>query len=51
VAVKVEVDGVPAFPGAAGVIYNQRLQVLSAKLAGLLNTTTGIVTQRKSVFF
>jgi hypothetical protein len=44
VAVKVEVDGVPAFPGATGVIYNQRLQVLSAKLAGLLDTTTGIVT-------
>ena len=43
VAVKVEVDGIAAFPGATGVIYNQRLQVLSAKLAGLLNTTTGIV--------
>jgi len=43
VAVKVEIDGVPAFPGDTGVIYNQRLQVLSAKLAGMLNLTTGIV--------
>jgi hypothetical protein len=41
VALKVTVDGIEAFPG--GVVYNQRLQVLSAKLAGLLNTTTGIV--------
>jgi hypothetical protein len=42
VAVKVTVDGNSAFPGDTGVIYNQRLQVLSAKLAGLLNTTTNV---------
>ena len=47
VLLKVEVDGVEAFPG--WIVYNGRVQVLSAVLQGILDTETGNITAPEEI--